>query len=98
MPKAVEVRDCRIDRAGPDEADVAVARLDGEPPDKAADVDSGPVHVQLRVTDAVGKAAPADIEDLGADDVTVEGVRRVPVGDGDHAMVETGSSAHDPAR
>ena len=90
------MRDCLLDRPRPDEAEVAVTRLDGKPPDKAADVDTRAVHVQLRVAEAIREPAGANVEDLGADDVTVERVGRLPVGDRDHAMVETQGLAHDP--
>jgi hypothetical protein len=56
--------------------------------DVVAGVDSGPVDVQLRVAEPVRVAAGAGGDDLGADDVAVEAVRRLPVGDGDDAVVE----------
>ena len=92
------MRGCFLDRPRPDEAEVAVARLDGEPRNEAADVDARPVHVQLCVAQAVCEPPASDVEDLGADDVTVERVGRVPIGDRDHAVVETPGGVHDPAR
>ena len=56
----------------------------------------GPCTFSCCVADAIREPAGADVEDLGADDVTVERVRRLPVGDRDHAVVETQGPAHDP--
>ena len=92
---AFEVCDGILDRTRPDEAEIAVARLNGEPRNEAAHIDAGAVHVELRVAHAVGEPPAADVEDLRTDDVTVKRVGPVPVGDRDHAVVEALDPAHD---
>ena len=63
-----------LDWTRPDEAEIAVARLNGEPRNEAAHVDAGAVHVELRVAHAVREPPAADVEDLRTDDVAVERV------------------------
>jgi uncharacterized protein YuzE len=74
-------------RARPDEAEVAVSRADAIARDRVR-VGAGPVHVELLVVETVGVAPEAELNQLRAEHVPVEGVRALPVGDGDHAVVE----------
>src|SRR5690242_21893290 len=78
--------DGALDRPVPHEAQVAVARLHGmvgvEP------VEPGPVHVQLPAVEAVVTERGIALVDLGPEHVAVEGVRALPVRDGDHAVVD----------
>lgn len=77
-----------LDRPGPLEAEVAVPGLDGLIGDEVADVGPRPVHVQPLVADHVRSPVPAERHDLRAENVAVEGVRPLPVGDGDDDVVE----------
>lgn len=82
-----EVLDRVLDRARPDKADVAVSR----PHALARDgiwLGAGTVDVQLLRAEAVREAALVELDELGAEDVAVEGVRALPVGDGDDDVVE----------
>src|SRR5262245_20061705 len=92
----VQVLDGALDRAVPAETDVAVARAHAVPRDWVR-VDAGAVDIELLVVEGavreslgavagpepVREAGPAG-DDLGADDVRVEPVRALPVGDRDH--------------
>jgi hypothetical protein len=80
------VRDRTVDRTVPDEAEVCAARSDRRVGVRLA-VDAGPVDVQLVRAEAVHVALAAR-DQLGAEHVGVEGVRPVPVGDGDDAVIE----------
>jgi hypothetical protein len=82
-----KVLDRRLDRAVPHEAEVAVSRAHGLPGYEVADVRSRPVDVQALLADCVGEAVP-ELDYLRAQDVTVEGVRPLPVGDRDDDVVE----------
>ncbi len=46
------------------------------------------MDVQLLVAEAVGLASAREVADLGAEDVAVEGVRPVRIGDGDDRVIE----------
>jgi len=46
------------------------------------------MHVELLVTEAVRVAAARELEDLGADDVAIEGIGTGRIGRGDDGMVE----------
>src|SRR5215218_3794696 len=81
-----QVRDGGLRGSGPDEAQVAVSGADGIAGDDRR-LHAGPVHVQLLVAEAIGVAAGA-FDDLGAEDIAVERVRTLPIGDRDHDVVE----------
>src|SRR5215470_1926779 len=52
-----------------------------------------PVHAQLGPSQqAVGETAAIELDDLGAEDVSIEGVRLLPVRDRYHHVVEAGYS------
>ena len=85
----MQVLDRRLDRAFPHEAEVAVPRAHGLTGYEVADVRSRPVDIQALLADRVGEAVP-ELDYLGAQDVPVEGVRPLPVGDGDDDVVERG--------
>src|SRR5204862_8112287 len=53
-----------------------------------------PVDVELLRAEPVCEAARVELDELGAQDVAVEGVRALPVGDGDHDVVECGRYSH----
>src|ERR671937_2179606 len=86
-----------LDRALPDEADVAVPRLHRLSRDEAAHVHAGAVHVHLLVAEAVGKPPVAVLHELRADDIAIERVRALPLGDGDDDVVEPDGSHAMPA-
>jgi len=46
------------------------------------------VDVELLRAEAVGEPSLVQLEELGAEHVAVEAVRPLPVGDGDHDVVE----------
>ena len=75
-----------LDRAVPDEAQVAVPG-----PDAIArhglGVHARPVHVELLGAEAIRPARPA-LDQLGADHIAVERVRALQVRDRDDAVVE----------
>src|SRR4051812_44475325 len=80
--------DGALDRAVPAEADVTVAGADAVAGDRVR-VETGAVDVELLLAEPVGEAGAAG-HDVGADDVAVERVRALPVGDGDDEVVERG--------
>jgi hypothetical protein len=77
-----------LDRAGPDEAEVAVPGTHRLGRDQAADIRVGAVDVQPLVAEGIGEPAVLERDDLGAEDVAVEGVRATPVADRDDDVVE----------
>ena len=77
-----------LDRAGPDEAEVGVPGTHRLGRDQAADIRVGAVDVQPLVAEGIGKPAVLERDDLGAEDVAVEGVRAIPVADRDDDVVE----------
>src|SRR5262245_20427092 len=70
----------------PDEAQVAVTGPDGIAGDDRRRR-TVPVDVQLLVSESVRVAVPL-FDDLGAENVAVEAIRSLPVGDGDDDVVE----------
>jgi hypothetical protein len=86
---AAQVLHRRLDRARPLEAEVAVPRPYRLVGDELADVGAGPVDVQPLLADRVGDAVRPERDDLGPEDVPVEGVRPLRVGDADDDVVET---------
>src|SRR3954451_5326691 len=80
--------DCSLDPAVRAEAAVAVAGADSTLRDRVR-VHAGAVDVELLVAEAVREAGAA-ADDLGADDVAIERVRALPVGDRDDEVVERG--------
>ena len=83
---AVQVRDRVVDRPGPHEAEIAPAWLHRELRDGRG-LHAGAVHVELLSPEAVRPTRP-DRDELGAQHVTVEGVRALPLAHVDHAVVE----------
>lgn len=83
---ALEMSDRLSDRPGPDEAQVAVAGLDRLR--RVQSLEAGPVDVQLPVPEPVVTEPVVLLIDLGAEDVAVERIRALPVGDGDYAVVD----------
>src|SRR5205085_10433806 len=80
-----QMLDGLLDRPRPDEAEVAVARLD-----RALCVQSleaRPVHVQLPRAESVVAEVRVLLVDASSQDVAVEPVRSLPVRHRDHAMV-----------
>ena len=84
----LKVLDSRLDRALPHEAEVAVPRADGLAGDEVADVRPWTVDVQALVTEGVGDAVLPEQDHLRAENVTVEGVRPLPVRDRDDDVIE----------
>src|SRR3954451_17179355 len=80
--------DRSLDRAVPAEADVAVAGANAILRDRVRG-HAGAMDVELLVAEAVREARGPG-HDLGADDVAVERVRALPVGDRDDEVVERG--------
>ena len=80
--------DRRLDRPGPLEAEITVPGAYGLAGDEVADVGSGPVGVQPLVAERVGKSALAECDDVGPEDIRVEGVRPLPVGNGNDNVIE----------
>lgn len=50
--------------------------------------DTGPMNVQLRVSESVRPGAAAAVDELGAEHIAIEGVRPVPVRDMDDALIK----------
>src|SRR5260221_3134597 len=84
---APEMLDGALDRSVPDEAEVAVPR-----PDRVGRARKGlaarPVHVQLLAGEPVGPTALVELDELGAEDISVEAVRPLPVRDRNDDVVE----------
>ena len=76
------------DGAGPDEAEVGVARTHGLGRNQAPDIGVGAVDVQALVAEGVRVAPRLQWDDLGAEDVGIERVRAAPVADRDDDVVE----------
>ena len=76
-----------LDPAGPDEAEIAVPRPHA-PARNRVRLRARPVDVQLLHAEPVRVAALVELDELGAQNVAVEGVRALPVGDGDDDVVE----------
>jgi hypothetical protein len=55
---------------------------------EVADIGSGPVDVQALVAEDVRESVFAERDDLGPENIRVEGVRPPPVGDGDDNVIE----------
>lgn len=83
-----QVLDGLLDRAGPHEAEVAVPWAHRLTRDEVADVGPRTVDVQALVADHVREAVLSEPDDVGAEDVAVEGVRPLAVGDRDDRVVE----------
>jgi len=81
------MRDRRGNRAVPLEAEVAVPWSDRSARDHRRP-HARTVHVELLGADSVGDSA-IDLHDLGAQDVAIEGIRTLELGDRDHDVVET---------
>ena len=81
------------DRAGPAEAEIRVPR-----PHRVGRARvrcrARPVDVELLVAEPVRIATLLQLEHLGTEHVAVEAVRPLPVGDGDHAVVEDNRIRH----
>lgn len=77
-----------VDRPVPDEAEIAVARPHRNSRHREGTA-PGAVNVQLLLTETVGETA-AVLDELRTHGVAEEGVRALPVGDGDDAVVERG--------
>ena len=54
----------------------------------------GPVDVQLLLAEAICEAAVLQLDELGPENIAVEGVRAVPVRDRNYAVVETNALTH----
>ena len=83
----VKVGDGCLDRASPDEAQVGIPRTHPLPRDRERH-GARAVDVQLLRAESVREAALVELDELGAEDVAVEGVRALPLGDGDDDVVE----------
>jgi hypothetical protein len=82
------VIDRRLDRPGPLEAEVTVPGAHGLARNEVPDVGSGPVDVQALAAEDVRESVFAERDDLGPENIRVEGVRTLPVGDGDDNVIE----------
>jgi hypothetical protein len=67
-----EVFDRSVDRTGPHEAEIAVARLDRPTRDECSYVDTWAMHVELLLAEAVRPSSVGVLHQLGADDVAIE--------------------------
>ena len=77
-----------LDRPGPLEAEIAVPGAHGLPRNEVADLGAGPMDVQALVAEDVCEPVFAERDDLGPENIRVEGVRPLPVGDGDDDVIE----------
>src|SRR5690242_2074654 len=82
------MRDRLLDRAVPFETEIAVAGLHRQPRHLRR-MDAGPMHVELAVAEAVGKAHRAG-DQLGTHNLDVKFVRARPVRDMDDAVIQAG--------
>jgi hypothetical protein len=87
-----KVRDRTVDRAGPDEAEVTVPG----PNRKASYVrrweEARAMDVELGLPQPIGDAVARPVgNELGAEDVAIEPVRDVPIGDADDAVIKANS-------
>src|SRR5262249_31442297 len=89
---ALEVNDGIRDRSVPLEADIAVARSYRKPRDLGR-MKSRSMQVELRGAETVGPAL-GTANELGAQHVTVERIRALPVGDMYDAVVEADRQRH----
>src|SRR5438128_9845683 len=87
-----KVADSFVDRPRPFEADVAVTRANRFKRDIPR-VGSRTVDTQVLVAEAVDESA-APLDYLGTKYVSVEGIRALPIGDGNHAVVDDDRSRH----
>ena len=74
-------------RSGPEEAEIGVSGGDREASPWLRRR-ARPVHVQLLLAEAEGDPPAVELDDLGSEDVAIEGGRPLPVADGDDGMVE----------
>src|SRR5512132_2001618 len=85
-PVLLEVLDRGLEGARPDEAEIAVAGLNWQSCVQA--LEARPVDVEVPLAEDVMGERFIALDDFGAEDVAVEGVRAVPVGDRDDAVIE----------
>ena len=88
-----QVLDRLRDRTVPCEAQVAVARLDGDARERLGR-QPGAMTVQLDVAEAVGRAPAGQLFDLGTEHVAIEGVGSIPVRHLDHCVIEADREDH----
>src|SRR5262249_12199058 len=89
---ALEMDDGIRDRPVPLKAKIAVARCDRQPRHLGR-TKAWTMQVELRGTETIGPALRAANE-FGAQHVTIERVRALPVGDMHHAVVEANRQHH----
>ena len=93
-----QVRHGLLDRAVPDEAQIAVAGSDGNA-GEGVGVNAGTVHVQLLSPEPIGPGPAAALDQLRAEHFGVEAIGPLPVRDVDDAVVEFDPElAHDEVR
>jgi hypothetical protein len=85
-PVPLEVLDRRVEGAWPDEAQVAVPRLNGQ--SRVQALEARPVDVEMPITEEIMGERRVALDDLGAEDVAVEVVRAIPVGYRDDAVIK----------
>src|SRR5215208_2026218 len=84
---AGEVSKGALRAALPTKAEVGAAWLDREPGEWLG-ARAGTVDVQLDLPEPIGPAPSVQLDQLDTEDVTVEGVRALPVADGDDHVVQ----------
>jgi hypothetical protein len=82
------VIDRRLDRPGPLETKITVPGSHALARNEVAGIGSGPVDVQPLAAKDVRESVGAERDDLGPENIRVEGVRPLPVGDGDDNVIE----------
>jgi hypothetical protein len=87
-PVPPEVGDDLLRGARPDEAQIAAAGRNRSPRHERPDVHTGPVHVELLITEPERDPLARLPDDLSTQHVPVEGGRPPPVTDRNHAMIK----------
>jgi hypothetical protein len=85
---ACQVLDGRLNGPIPQEAQVAVPRLNRSARDQGAGIDSRPVNIELLFAESVSPTTVRMGDELHPDNPLVKGIRSLPVRDVDDAVVK----------
>jgi hypothetical protein len=85
---AAKVSQDLLDGAGPHETQVAASRHNRWPRHQRADVETRSVHIELLIAEPVGDTTVRVVNNVGSQDISIEGRGPFPVANRDHAVVE----------